>query len=352
MKDISVLPEEKILIVAPHPDDECIGAGGLIFGYSKQCDVWLLSDGRLGIPQLTEEETVAIRRNEFEIVMRKIGVNNYRFFHLHDGELSHYTHYLDNESLKKYKKIFVSSSTDSHRDHRAAFHMIWNAINHQGLFHIEVYQYEVTMPLRNVTHIYDITKFAEEKYNLISLYKSQMAIVNYIGIAKGINEFRGGFLAKKKYAEAYSLTNGYEIPIYADSLMNECHHYLQIQNDTIMILDSWLRTFLEHKEVVDYLKRKQIKYVSFYGFGRRGKQLYDYLLENNITVSYIIDNYIQDREMISKYNIINSSLISSNMGLIIITPIEGAIEISNQLYSIGYYNHITFKDLIKKACES
>ena len=39
---------EKILIVAPHPDDESIGTGGLLSLYSNQCDVIVMTDGRYG----------------------------------------------------------------------------------------------------------------------------------------------------------------------------------------------------------------------------------------------------------------------------------------------------------------
>ena len=39
---------EKILVVAPHPDDESLGCGGLMSKYGKQCDVLLLTDGRRG----------------------------------------------------------------------------------------------------------------------------------------------------------------------------------------------------------------------------------------------------------------------------------------------------------------
>ena len=48
MNKINICSDEKILIVAPHPDDECIGAGGILCTYTNQCEVIVLTDGALG----------------------------------------------------------------------------------------------------------------------------------------------------------------------------------------------------------------------------------------------------------------------------------------------------------------
>ena len=64
---------DRILVVAPHADDECIGCGGLLLKYAAQTDVLLLSDGRYGInrndPNASPEETRILRQKEFHAVM-------------------------------------------------------------------------------------------------------------------------------------------------------------------------------------------------------------------------------------------------------------------------------------------
>lgn len=51
---LSVSNQDKIVIIAPHPDDECIGTGGLLALYPTLCDVIVLTDGRQGQKRLIQ----------------------------------------------------------------------------------------------------------------------------------------------------------------------------------------------------------------------------------------------------------------------------------------------------------
>ncbi|MBO4323765.1 MAG: PIG-L family deacetylase [Clostridia bacterium] len=81
MLDLKIKPSDKILIVAPHPDDETLGCGGLLAKYGPQCDVLLVSNGELGFFEtstVTDPSLVAkIREKEFEDAMNFFKVHKY-----------------------------------------------------------------------------------------------------------------------------------------------------------------------------------------------------------------------------------------------------------------------------------
>ena len=76
MLPVEIRKEENIAIIAPHPDDEVIGAGGLLSAYPSQCTVILMTDGRHGDSNI-EPETLKVRRHaEFSAVMGKLGAKS------------------------------------------------------------------------------------------------------------------------------------------------------------------------------------------------------------------------------------------------------------------------------------
>ena len=67
MNEINIKSNDKILIVAPHPDDECIGTGGILCKYHKQCTVIVLTDGALGNNSNCLSECKSVRQQEFKM---------------------------------------------------------------------------------------------------------------------------------------------------------------------------------------------------------------------------------------------------------------------------------------------
>ena len=74
---LEVMPGERLLVVAPHPDDEAIGAGGLLALYGSQCDVLVLTDGAKGHKGLPEEVKREVRRLQFLAEMELVKPNGY-----------------------------------------------------------------------------------------------------------------------------------------------------------------------------------------------------------------------------------------------------------------------------------
>ena len=80
MQVLEIKPNDNILIIAPHPDDECIGPGGVLCLYPKQCSVIVLTDGREGQGDVLPDIAKKIRKTEFVEEMRYLGIQDYHMF--------------------------------------------------------------------------------------------------------------------------------------------------------------------------------------------------------------------------------------------------------------------------------
>lgn len=194
---------DRILIVAPHPDDEIIGCGGVIVKHGHLCDVILLTDGCKGHTQWSESRTRRVRESEFRHVMEQAKVSNYYILGHMDRELNKQWDVYLMMDLEKYTHIFIPNCEERHPDHYSAFRQMFidQMIHHRR---IQYYQYEVWTPLARPTHIFDISESIDEKIQLLALYKSQIDELNYIDAVKGLNKYRGS-LNQMNYAECYKL---------------------------------------------------------------------------------------------------------------------------------------------------
>jgi len=83
-------PAERLLILAPHPDDEVLGCGGtlaLAAARGARTLVVVVFDGAAGDPgrKFPREDYVARRRREARAGGRRLGVGEYRFWNRPEG---------------------------------------------------------------------------------------------------------------------------------------------------------------------------------------------------------------------------------------------------------------------------
>src|SRR5512132_2059528 len=77
----------KILILAPHPDDEAIGCGGVVSLHAKRGDVVhavFLTSGELGLKKFPREKAWAIREGEAHASCKVLGIREPQFLRLTD----------------------------------------------------------------------------------------------------------------------------------------------------------------------------------------------------------------------------------------------------------------------------
>lgn len=185
---------EKILIVAPHPDDESIGCGGLMATYGKQCDVLLLTDGRKGKSaqrmDCTDEEIIAIRNAELKKALDIAGVNELICLNIPDSELKYHKKEVLNFDASQYRYIFVPNSKEAHPDHKAA-NRFFKSMRFWGKTKARIYEYEVWTPLHTLDVLMDISSQEDKKKQMIEQFVSQLECKNYLNAGMGLSHYRG-----------------------------------------------------------------------------------------------------------------------------------------------------------------
>lgn len=203
-KELNLSSGKKCLCLAPHPDDESIGMGGLLSLYPQIFDVILLTDGRKGIKDLEFEEVIKTREEEFKCAMETAGINNYSFLKAEDKKLLNSFDLFKTIDLEKYDYIFVPNIIDQHPDHKAVSILLKQLLNSNAKIKdtLQICFYEVWSTLGLTNAFVDISEVIETKKAMINCYKSQTAQKNYEYHALGLNQYRGMF-KNKKYVEAF-----------------------------------------------------------------------------------------------------------------------------------------------------
>jgi len=211
---------DRIVVVAPHPDDELIGPGGTILRAATRgaaVRVLYLTSGKA--------DEAAVRRAEAEAVCARFGFEA-RF-------CDHASHAIPFEAaieavaseVRQFRPgaLFLPFLLDDHEDHRRASEIVATMIDRVGpASQPEIWAYQVySVVPGNV--VVDITDLAERKADAISLYRSQMAGRDWAHYALGLNAFNSRFMPSKGrrcYGEMF-----FVVP--ADEYADLCRPYFQ-----------------------------------------------------------------------------------------------------------------------------
>jgi LmbE family N-acetylglucosaminyl deacetylase/glycosyltransferase involved in cell wall biosynthesis len=209
---VQELRGERLLILAPHPDDEVIGCGGLLALHLRDGRavraVIATDGGEAGNAEEREKESIR--------ALATLGQVPVDFLRFGDRHLADHAEALQ-ERLRailidfKPDLIAVPSPVEIHPDHIALSRAFCELIQSDGslfaaLAVTRVVFYEVSAPIRpNV--LVDISAVAETKYEAIRAHESQIEIRDYVSYARGLNAYRAMTLPPEiRFAEAYWLT--------------------------------------------------------------------------------------------------------------------------------------------------
>jgi LmbE family N-acetylglucosaminyl deacetylase len=195
---LRAIEKQRVLVVAPHPDDEVIAVGGNLALHQ-----------RLGSEVLTlfvtqdDPAATVVRKGEAERVARLLGFDH-RFLPFPQGSISLHEPALTRmiaDAIRSFSPdvIYCPFPGDHHRDHQATTASTGAAVA-ETRYKGDVWCYELWSCLWPNIGI-DISSVVDIKRDAINCYASQVAYVDYVEGALGLNRYRGLKLGVD-YAEA------------------------------------------------------------------------------------------------------------------------------------------------------
>ena len=208
------VPSGKILVFAPHADDEIFGCGGALIRHVQQNDpikVVIITDGSCPI---TEEQKTPdyteIRKQESLAAAKLIGYDEPVFLDFPDNNLK-----LNKEMMKSIKQeiedfapenIYFPFELEIHQDHRLVNKAVLSAIKKSKCNCIKhLISFEISTPLYP-NYLHDITDIAETLQAAMDCFKSQLKANDYNTKIVALNKYRTYTLPQHvSFAEAYNI---------------------------------------------------------------------------------------------------------------------------------------------------
>jgi LmbE family N-acetylglucosaminyl deacetylase len=213
----------KVLVFAPHPDDDLIGCGGSIAKHIKQgnqATIVYMTSGDAGSLKYSKAKLRKIRENEAKTAAKALGVKDLIFLRNPDGYLEY-----DEKNLtkiislirgKRPNFVYAPHRNEANKDHAKTNEIVLESIGRaSGPWFQEckgkpwsvdtVLCYEVWTPLQEVSYVEDITKFIELKIKALEQHKSQIQDIQYDRAVRGLNRYRGIMTNKGKYCECFQV---------------------------------------------------------------------------------------------------------------------------------------------------
>lgn len=210
-------PSGKVLVLAPHPDDDVFGCGGALAKHRDQGDevrIIYLCDGRSGTKRRTteivQEELKKNRRAEAVAATEILGIpaGALSFWSYQDGHLT--ANKTTTKALTQViadfmpRIIYAPHPLDNHPDHEATAAVLFQtlqAISGEDL-QAEIWSYEVWQPTF-ANRLLDIADVQTHKEAAIAAHESQLKCRPYADAVMGLNMYRGGMMGMPGPAEGY-----------------------------------------------------------------------------------------------------------------------------------------------------
>jgi len=214
---------ERVLVIAPHPDDEAIGCGGAICLHRRQGNsvhVVFLTSGERYTDDVPAEMNRFVLEAESGQAGRILDVQGLEFLRLPDLGLSESIDQAAGQLRPLLETwtpdiVYLPHPEESHPDHAAALPIVRAAL--AGLSSPsrlpELRGYEVWSPLTHYYWVEDISDVMPQKLCAIRCYRSQLRLFRYDVAVRGLNRYRGILGAASRYAEAFVALDARPVPV-------------------------------------------------------------------------------------------------------------------------------------------
>ena len=204
----------KILVIAPHPDDEVLGMGGTIKKLSKKNKIILCVVSEGATAQYKDKKMIKVRRDSCKKTAKILGISQTIFLDYPDMRLN--LSHLDinkklEEIIEKYKPkiVYTAPKNDLNLDHQAVFDSTLVACRPKsGVKQILCYEIQGNTKVPFVPNVFEnIEKEFPYKIKGFKMYKSEIeefpnprsiAAIENLAIQRGIE-------SGTKKAEAFEL---------------------------------------------------------------------------------------------------------------------------------------------------
>lgn len=209
----------RILVLAAHPDDETLGAGGTISRNRRAgaIRIWIATDGtsQEGVPPGEEAAYGLRRREEARRAAAALGAPEPEFGGFPDRSLARVPRELDaalSALIDAFEPqlVLCPSPVEIHPDHRALAEALFSRVassrptdaDHDRYRLLRVAFYEISHPLLpNV--LVDVAGEADAKRSALAAYASQQGVRDYAGAIAGLNTYRRMTLSGAGPVEAF-----------------------------------------------------------------------------------------------------------------------------------------------------
>ena len=203
----------RVAVLAPHPDDESIGCGGVIALHRRQGDdvhLIVVTDGDAGDPEgrFPRDGYVERRRDECRRAARVLGTAAPQFLGFGDQQLARGGELRGalQRALEGIRPAIVyhPAADEMHADHHvvgAETTLAAAALDPP----VRSFAYEIWAPIVP-THVIDVSAAWAVKHAAVSCYASQLAYNDYARAVAGLNAYRAIFLPRASYVEAFAET--------------------------------------------------------------------------------------------------------------------------------------------------